>query len=67
MIFSLLSIVSTEMTDYQDQLGFASKEISCFDQFFTEKTEEISNLIASTIDIIGSMKKEYKCESTQII
>lgn len=64
MISSLLSIVSTEMTDYQDQLGFASKELSRFDQFFKEKTEEISNLIGDTVILLHNMKKEYKSEDS---
>lgn len=64
MISSLLSIVSTEMTDYQDQLGFASKELSRFDQFFKEKTEEISNLIDDTISLLTNMKKEYQIEDS---
>lgn len=64
MISSLLSIVSTEMTDYQDQLAFASKELSRFDQFFKEKTEEISNLIGDTVTLLHNMKKEYQSEDS---
>jgi hypothetical protein len=67
MASSLLSIVATEMTDYQDQLDFASRELTRFDQFFKEKTDEISNLIIVTIDLLSNMEKEYTGEDTQII